>query len=232
MNNKAFKFLAVFAALTIVISVVSINNIMASTSYQIDSNMNVIMDKVAEMSAKQSPEMMSSNPYDYIKDNSNYEKIVALGLDALPIIKDKLDKTNENGLREYILAIAAEEIAKVDLKNNTYNWINGKEWLNEWNKLLRFIPENVDIITSGTLDNNAKNAALSKLGVAAVPYIMDKIAAGETEYTPSLSNLIKDDSIATLSETEKAGTTSVGQWVNDNRSKYENLRNMVEETRK
>lgn len=37
-----------------------------------------------------------------------------------------------NGLREYLFAIAVEEITKTNLKEKGYGWSNGKEWLDQW----------------------------------------------------------------------------------------------------
>ena len=83
-----------------------INEISAS----IDSNINQMMSSIE----KNSPEIMAmSNPYAYIS-NQYFNNIVALGSDALPVIKEKIKNSSEDGLREQILAIAAKKIEKVD----------------------------------------------------------------------------------------------------------------------
>jgi hypothetical protein len=217
--KKSVIFATVIIALTLIISTLTMCNIFASASYQIDANMSTIMDKIAEMATHHEADALSSNPYDYIKDNDNYKKIVGLGPDALTIIRAKIVHSNSNGLSEYILAIAAEEIANVDLKETGYHWSNGKEWVTEWNRLLRNIPDDVERITSSNFDDNTKNLALSKLGVAAAPYILDKIAAGNPQYAPSIANLLKNQA--------QIDNTDIVQWAKDNQSKYENLRMMI-----
>lgn len=62
------------------------------------------------------PPSFSSSPYTYIKDSKDFENIVALGNPALPILKKMLDESNNNGLIEYIYAIAIEKISKVDIR--------------------------------------------------------------------------------------------------------------------
>lgn len=220
MKKKSVIFATVIITLTLITSTLTMCNIFASASYQIDANMSTIMDKIAEMSVRHENDALSSNPYDYIKDNDNYKKIVALGPDALTVIKEKINNSNTNGLSEYILAIAAEEIANVDLKGTGYHWSNGKEWMTEWNRLLRNIPDNVERITSSNFDDNTKNLALSKLGVAAAPYILDKIAIGNPQYAPSIANLLNNQA--------QINNTDIVQWAKDNKSKYENLRTMIE----
>jgi hypothetical protein len=55
--------------------------------------MNTIMDNIAEMGERRDIVSFSSNPYDYIKDNENYKKIITLGPEALPIIQDKVNNS-------------------------------------------------------------------------------------------------------------------------------------------
>ena len=63
----------------------------------------------------------SSNPYEYIQNNKNFNDLVNLGTDALPVIAEKIMNSNDDGLKEYILAIAAEKIAKIDLVITSYS---------------------------------------------------------------------------------------------------------------
>ena len=71
-------------------------------------------------------EIFSSNPYDYIKDNKDYDYLVGLGLDGLDIMLIKLRDSKNNGLREHLLAIACAEILGDDIESKT--WSTGKEW--------------------------------------------------------------------------------------------------------
>ncbi|MCP1311402.1 hypothetical protein [Paenibacillus tyrfis] len=64
----------------------------------------------------------SSNPYDYVKNNKAYHHIVKIGYPALPEIERMITDGNSYGLEKYLLAIAAEEIAGVQLKKGKYRW--------------------------------------------------------------------------------------------------------------
>lgn len=76
--------------------------------------------------------MFSSNPYDYIDGNKNYKDIVNLGNNALKYMLTKFKSTKENGLKEYIMAIACSEILKENPSNK--KWASGKEWYNNYIK--------------------------------------------------------------------------------------------------
>lgn len=76
----------------------------------------------------------SSNPYDYIKHNEkDFEDIVDLGDDGLKYMLDKFKSSKENGLREYVMAIACSKILKENSENK--NWSTGREWYNNYIQL-------------------------------------------------------------------------------------------------
>ena len=230
MKKNTLIKISAFVLILSTLIVLSINSILASDSYQIDSNMNSMMDEVAEMQSTRVESALSSNPYDYIKNNDYYNKIVSLGTDALDLIKQKIDESNENGLKEYILAAAANDIAKVDLKKDTFNWSNGKEWVNEWDKHLRNIPDEVDKISSSKEKSaDEKNKALTQLGVAAIPYILDKIEAGDASLSNSIDNLLEGNS---KFDAKKEKVTDYVAWAKDNKTKFESIRSLVEKVRK
>jgi hypothetical protein len=77
--------------------------------------------------------LASSNPYDYIKgvdSNEAYKYIVSQGEKSLNYMLNKFANSNNNGLEEYIMAIACSEI----LKENTdsKDWASGREWYNKY----------------------------------------------------------------------------------------------------
>ena len=59
---------------------------------------------ILEMSKVSSEIAMSSNPYDYIKNSHGYDKLVELGVKAIPYIAEYLNESDA-GLTSYILAI-------------------------------------------------------------------------------------------------------------------------------
>lgn len=168
--------------------------------------------------------MLSSDPYDYI-DSIYFENIVNRGIAALPAIVDKIDNSEKNGLEEYILAIAAEEISKKYLReDDIYKWANGKEWLSEWNVFLRSIPIRVDYIINDTENTiEEKHSALYDLGIMGLPYIKDAIDNGKTEFQTVYDAIIGNDMSVYTSGNEDTTTISA--------SDLNVIRQMVEEVR-
>lgn len=72
---------------------------------------------------------LSSNPYDYIKgvdSNKDYQYIVMQGEESLNYMLNKFANSDNNGLEEYIMAIACSEILK---ENPAFKkWATGREW--------------------------------------------------------------------------------------------------------
>jgi hypothetical protein len=66
----------------------------------------------------------------YAKNNKYFDEIVNMGYDVLPLIEDYIKNSSNDRLREYLLSIVAEKIAKVDLKtlNKEKPWEIGKEF--------------------------------------------------------------------------------------------------------
>lgn len=131
----------------------------------------------------------SSNPYDYC-NNPGFRKIVAMGPAALKQIENYINRSSENGLTEYMLAIAAEEIAAVDLKKQPEKWINGKKWALNWNKFLRRLPSRVDSILADSDQESSKISKLEALGFAALPILEDKIREGNTSLLKPFHNIL------------------------------------------
>lgn len=66
-----------------------------------------------------------SNPYAYT-ENEQFDKIVDYGDKALDYLIDELENSPNNGLREYIIAIACNDILGWEMQEK--NWSTGKEW--------------------------------------------------------------------------------------------------------
>jgi hypothetical protein len=89
---------------------------------------------------------LSSNPYDYIKDNEYYEDLISLGVDALPELERTLEKSEENGLNEFIIAIAIEEISQADVKeilDDEFAWDTAKGFKAKWDKVKADAPKSI-----------------------------------------------------------------------------------------
>lgn len=107
---------------------------------------SALIDKLASGSTASDPS--SSNPYDYAIDNPTLDALVALGTPALKVAGERLSTSDEDGLTECLTAIAAERIARVDLRaRSSFDpWETGKGWLVQWNAHLEAIPEGVATI--------------------------------------------------------------------------------------
>jgi len=107
-------------------AIVSTTNVdtIAIDKLSIDKKLDTICDnpKVAS----------SSNTYDYTKDSQAYKDILSSGDDALKYMLIKFDNSKENGLREYVMAIACSEILKENIKNK--KWETGREWYENYIK--------------------------------------------------------------------------------------------------
>lgn len=76
---------------------------------------------------------ISSNPYEYIEEcKEEYNHILAHGNIALELMLERLSNSKEDGLKEYIMAIACSEILKED--SDIKNWSTGLEWYREYVK--------------------------------------------------------------------------------------------------
>ena len=90
----------------------------------IDNKLNIICNNPKVI--------VSSNPYDYTKDSQEYRDIVNSGDSALKYMLTRFENSKENGLREYVMAIACSEILKEN--NETKKWTTGREWYDNYTK--------------------------------------------------------------------------------------------------
>lgn len=100
-----------------------------------DKNFEKIIDEKLYniMHPKDNTTAFSSNPYDYIKNpdsRDDYEYIVAQEEKSLNYMLSKFAGSHEDGLEEYIMAIACSEILNQD--PGTKKWTTGREWYNEY----------------------------------------------------------------------------------------------------
>ena len=145
-----YLFVSSFFIVFIISSNIKVN---ASIEDQIHKNIMNIQQSISNtLSTKPS---FSSSPYTYIKDSKDFENIVALGNPALPVLKKMLDESNNNGLIEYIYAIAIEKISKVDIREET-NWDNAKDFSQKYTTHLKKIPDQVDEISKEKISLDEK----------------------------------------------------------------------------
>ncbi len=216
--KKLIVSLSVLCLILVTMLTFTISKANASIASKIDQNMLSIMDDINKLSTQDPQFAMSSNPYSYI-NNANYKSIISLGSEALPILVDRIDRSKENGLREYILSIATEEISKVDLKKDRGEWSSAKGFTKVWKTHLKNIPTNVNKIVASNEANDKKVQELVLLGTPAIPFIMDKIEQGNTELFPSLDQLLRGNANFSI--------TDGSEWVKKHKSQFNDLRDLV-----
>ncbi|MGX4583582.1 hypothetical protein [Paenibacillus chitinolyticus] len=161
----------------------------ASISSKVYINLDDMNKEISRL-LQEDPELgLSSNPYSYIKNNKEYARIVQLGYSALPIIEERITEGNKFGLDKYILAIAAEEIAKVNLKKGEYRWSDAEEFVRSWKLHLQSVPGKVQQILNANESSEWKNNKLVELGAPAIPYILEDIDSGGNELVPALQKV-------------------------------------------
>ncbi len=139
---------------------------------------------------------LSSNPYDYVKDNPEYREIVALGYDALPALEAALNDSEEDGLREYMICIAIEEITNCDLKQfGDSRWQDTVGFRSQWPAYLERIPDRTRDILSSNMNPDDKTKAIRQLGAPAVPYVADNAGllsdAESAALAPTIGELLE-----------------------------------------
>ncbi len=80
------------------------------------------------------PVGQSSNPYDYVGISPAFTKLVALGKPALPAIAAEIEASDQNGLREYLLAAAGAQIDGDTPGSGAQTWSTGKEWARQYQR--------------------------------------------------------------------------------------------------
>ncbi|TMV49116.1 hypothetical protein FE783_15730 [Paenibacillus mesophilus] len=77
--------------------------------------------------------MVSSNPNDYIKNQlSAYKEILGMGDEALAYLTKELRTSDQDGLREWVMAKACEDILKDH--SSVKEWATGKEWIKKYDE--------------------------------------------------------------------------------------------------
>ena len=74
----------------------------------------------------------SSNPYDYT-NNEYYKNIIALGIDAVPVLESMYKNEKLSGVNAYISALAIQEITNCNLyEKYELDWSTAEEFYTLW----------------------------------------------------------------------------------------------------
>ncbi|WP_042169635.1 hypothetical protein [Paenibacillus gorillae] len=188
MKSKVKMFIILFVCSFLVVFLIKQSDVSASVEQQVDSRIISItkkLDKEVELKTELSK---SSNPYDYIVNNTDFNEILLLGNNALPILQKKIDQSPNDGLQEYILAIAIERISKTDLKKQeSTQWDTPKSFNTTWENHLKTIPTAVKSISSDiNLNTDEKVVQLVELGTPAMPFILEEVESVDSNLFQAL----------------------------------------------
>lgn len=94
-----------------------------------------IIDTKLDAICRNNKNMESSNPYIYTKDSKEYKDIVNLGDTALKYMLSRFETSEDNGLEEYVMALACSEILRENTKDK--RWASGREWYDNYTKSIK-----------------------------------------------------------------------------------------------
>ncbi|CAM3390935.1 hypothetical protein PALU110988_20045 [Paenibacillus lupini] len=223
MEKKTFAGIFAVSA-TITALLISLHESTDASSFEraINANIAAIETNLENELNDGTKLALSSSPYDYTEAYKEYDNIVSLGNDALPYIEEIIDASPGSGLVDYMLSLAVEEIAKVDLKKSNFQWSTGDSFSRTWKSHLKEIPAKTKQIAESNNPEAAKNEELKELGTPAIPFILDEIENGHEELLPAAVDLIGDKPETLTSPAE------VQDWVGKERLKFIKLKQYVE----
>ena len=99
---------------------------------------------------------LSSNPYEYIRGNEGFDELVSMGEPAMEAMFDLFAKHNEDGLREYVMAVACAKVLGVYDEERGIGTTGGREWFVKYGRFglddLNFVDADFDVFSnSGTV---------------------------------------------------------------------------------
>jgi hypothetical protein len=141
---------------------------------QVDNDLSQIAKTIEDALNNESVLSYSSNPYDYVVDNVAYDHIVSLGAETLPWLEKALKSSQRNGLVEYIIAIAIEDIAQTNIREEAdVAWENAKEFLDQWDTFLADVPTKTQSILRSSASDSQKIDQLKSFGILTLPTLSE-----------------------------------------------------------
>ena len=96
------------------------------------------MKNIIDKKIKDDPVLQaSSNPNDYIKDNTAYDKLIQMGVKRVPEMLTYLENSDGSGLENYLTALAVEDIMECNLKETEYAWEDSKDFVTQFSDMVK-----------------------------------------------------------------------------------------------
>ena len=94
------------------------------------------MKNIIDKKIKDDPVLQaSSNPNDYIKDNTAYDKLIQMGVKRVPEMLTYLESSDGSGLENYLTALAVEDIMDCNLKET--EWEDSKDFVTQFSDMVK-----------------------------------------------------------------------------------------------
>lgn len=216
-NLNLILFISVIITMTIPILIIKTTN---ATTFEIDKNINNCMNVIEDL-IKEKPEIaLSSNPYDYInliKDTDEYNKLIQLDISALDDILLKINDSEINGLKEYILADIAINISKVDTNKEDMQFSNAKDFVQKLNTKKQLLSTQFEEIMNSNKTSEEKLDLLKEYGCYSIPYILNYLENNDDSKNSYLFNYVDSFSNTDYDKLSKE------KWININKSKFDEL---------
>ncbi len=250
MNKKKKLFGSIFVCCCIMLLAVTVlfsNNesLYAKTITEVEKVTMEINKNINEMASSKNPKSYSSSPYVIVEGDEAYEKLVNLGVVAIKPLYDKIANSSENGLMEYIYAMAIEEIMQqnysyasslsivMEKPEYDYGWASAKEFEQAFSKFMKKIPSEYNSIMNDTsLTDIEKNAKVRELGLGVVPYIISDIQNNKKsnfDYENMLVTILSErNQIEKVNSLSMSTKFDVNSWISANSESYELLKKLSE----
>ena len=125
-----FAHLIAIAMLAIALTCVGCNNATGVNRQEmrklVHNDITQVMGDIARAEESSPTIGLSSNPFTYAEISPALGRLVVRGKPALDAIADEIESSEEDGLREYLLAIAGHRIMG-EVKPDEF-WSTGKGW--------------------------------------------------------------------------------------------------------
>jgi hypothetical protein len=169
----------------------------SSVTVAADDGLRDLIEAMAKPYPPGDARYLSSNAYDYTRDNPAFDATVAKGYDALPGLEEYLRTENPRGLDGYLICIAMEKITRCDLKQfEQFAWADAGGFQVQWNRYLEQMPPLVDAALKSGKSPEDQAQEIAKLGAPAVPYVVDHadsiVAAGGSDMAEALAAILRD----------------------------------------
>lgn len=206
------------------------SSVYAATLNDINTNMNSLMTEIETQMRTDPKVAMMASPIKIIKESQSYKNIVALGLQAIKPLYDKLYDSRDAGLYEYILSLAIEEITQEEfIYNANYGWKNSLEFRMAYETKVNNVQTDVErIINNETLTDEEKTEKLKEEGIFAISTLIEEYNNTESKVSKKvIEDVVKDISskYSVNNSISKSSMENVEtkDFINENKDLFDSL---------